>query len=941
MQEKEMLDELVVESREHLQAVEPDLLEMEQKGSAVSDELVNRVFRAVHSIKGGFSFFGIEKVVDLSHALENVMSKIRDHKLTVSGEVVDALLQGVDKLRVLLDDLGNVEQVTIADEIARFVPYLDPQVTAVVPTTEKKTTDGNDEINLIRVRHPEFGESQIMEAMKSGKGIYHFVIDKKNDVVGRGVTLAALLTEWEKFGDILMITPGKDALFKEKGDVQTTGEISLVFASVLEPDLIGDALEIPSDGILTFDMREYRNKLASPQHQQDSISGEPAVAIVKSSGSVNRIEDALRVKVGLLNNLMNLAGELVLARNQLTQFIGKKIADLPELESMFTAIHKSDGEMADGNESEDSEHHLSLKESNAGLSERMLREALGFRIADIQGLNGIIQNVDMVTTLLQEGIMQTRLQPLSVVFSKFPRVIRDLAKKMDKKISLVLVGQDVELDKSIVELLSDPLTHLIRNCADHGIELPSQRKAAQKSPEGSVVLKAYQGGGKVIIEITDDGAGINTDAVKKKALQVGLITPDGAEKMSIREIQMLIFAPGFSTAKTVSDVSGRGVGMDVVKTNIERLGGTLDVASELGLGTTVTLRLPLTLAIIPSLIVGAEGRRFALPQVALEEIVRIRAVDITQKIEKVNDSEVLRLRGKLLPLIRLAEVLGLTPTYIDPNDGLRKVDRRTRFSDRRGVPGSEQEKLLAAEVQNRRSGEGDRRKSLRNAVKVAVLLMEHNSYGLIIEEIEDNEEIVVKPLPEYFKGSQCYAGTTIMGDGKVAMILDPNGLALTAGLQFVQLEQAINEEKMRMEKEQQRVFENILLFSIGGSELLGVNLSSIARIEKHKKNEIESVGDKEFLKYADSTLRLFRLENFIPLQRGASESESLFVIVPKGATNQMGFISTKVEDAIETELKLEKHSIHGVGLRGSALIGKRMAVILDMLVLVDEASRQF
>lgn len=940
MREKEMLDELVVESREHLQAVEPDLLEMEQKGSAVSDDLVNRVFRAVHSIKGGFSFFGIEKVVELSHALENVMSKIRDHKLAVSGEVVDALLQGIDKLRVLLDDLGNVEQVAIAEEIARFAPYLDKQASSVV-ATEKKTIDGNDDIDAIRVRHPEFGESQILEAIKSGKGIYHFIIDKKNDVINRGFTIASILTEWEKFGDILMITPGKDVLLKEVGTMQETGEVSLVFASVLEPDLIGDALDINSDGILTFDTRRYKNKLASPSHLQDSVSGEPAVAQVKSIGSKNRVEDALRVKVGLLNNLMNLAGELVLARNQLIQFIGKKVVDLPELEHMFTALEKNNENWVDNKETDYAESSVSGTKLAMGISEGQLREALGFRLADMQGFNSIIQNVDMVTTLLQEGIMQTRLQPLSVVFSKFPRVIRDLAKKMDKQINLVLVGQDVELDKSIVELLSDPLTHLIRNSADHGIEVPAQRRAAQKSPEGSVMLKAFQEGGKVIIEITDDGAGINIDAVKKKALQVGLVTPESLETMSVREVQMLIFAPGFSTAKTVSDVSGRGVGMDVVKTNIERLGGTLEVASELGLGTTVTLRLPLTLAIIPSLIVGAEGRRFALPQVALEEIVRIRAADITQKIEKIHGSEVLRLRGKLLPLIRLAEVLGLTPTYIDPKDALRKIDRRMRLSDRRGVPGSEEEKQLAEEAKNRRLGEGDRRKSLRNAVKVAVLLMESNFYGLIIEEIEDNEEIVVKPLPEYLKGSPCYAGATIMGDGKVAMILDPNGLAITAGLQFVQLEQANNEEKLRMEKEQQKVLENVLLFSIGGSELLGVNLASVARIEKHKNDEIESVGDKEFLKYADSTLRLFRLENFIPLKRGASESESLFVIVPKGSTNQMGFISTKVEDAIETELKIEKHSIHGTGLLGSALIDKRMTVILDMPVLVDEASRQF
>ena len=288
-----------------------------------------------------------------------------------------------------------------------------------------------------------------------------------------------------------------------------------------------------------------------------------------------------------------------------------------------------------------------------------LESLFSFRLGEVHGINAMVQNLDMVTSVIQENIMQTRMQPMSIVMGKFPRLIRDLAKSLGKEIDLITIGQDVEVDKSIVELLSDPLTHLVRNSADHGIEAPEVREKCGKSRCGQIILRAFHEGGKVNVEISDDGAGIDPEKIRRHAISRGILTEKAAQAMSERELQAIIFMPGFSTAEQVSNVSGRGVGMDVVKTNIERMGGTIEIQSEPGSGTSMILRLPLTLAIIPSLIVSTEGRRFAIPQMSLEEIVRIRSGDVTRKIERIQGSEVLRLRGKLLPLVRLAEVLDL------------------------------------------------------------------------------------------------------------------------------------------------------------------------------------------------------------------------------------------------------------------------------------------
>ena len=392
-------------------------------------------------------------------------------------------------------------------------------------------------------------------------------------------------------------------------------------------------------------------------------------------------ESSIRVDVVLLDKLMNLEGELVLARNQILQFSNGK--------------------------------------EDAGL------------IAPSQRLN-------LITTELQEGVMKTRMQPIGNIWNKFPRTVRDVATMCSKQVRIEMEGKETELDKTIIKAIKDPLTHIVRNSVDHGIETLPKRVAAGKSAEGRLSLRAYHEGGQVIIEISDDGAGLDPEKLRRKAVEKSLITTEQSSKMSEREATNLIFLPGFSTADKVTNVSGRGVGMDVVKTNIDKIGGTVDVQSKPGTGTTVRMKIPLTLAIIPALIVTNGGERYAIPQISLPELIRLEGEDTKKRIELIQGVPVYRLRGRLLLLVHL--------------------DRELRV-----------------ESSTKDASEAD-------AVNIVNLQADERQFGLVVDQINDTEEIVVKPLSKHLKGIRTFAGSTIMGDGRVALILDVLGIAQSSNV---------------------------------------------------------------------------------------------------------------------------------------------------------------
>lgn len=923
--DNEIIQDFILESREHLSNVEPDLLELETDSESVDSEIINRVFRAIHSIKGASGFFNFNQINELSHVMENLLMQLRDGKMLPSPELIDALLAGTDKLSSMIDDVEGSEDIDMEEEIATLSQFLggenpaqpkkkvekEPEPEEVVAEVEKdeiSEDSGDDALSKLN-----FKDEDILNARKNGKFVFVLHIDYVEDIEENQRTLKQLLEAIAKVGSVFDVYPEykEDVEYEKPED----GEVLILAASVLEKDLFSMGIDIPEESITAYEKGKAAKPKPAASKKFDSAKTAPAVAEKQKtvnpakpavnkkkadgSASSNKADsslDTLRVNVGLLNNLMDLAGELVLGRNQLMQTMAGSATEIP-------------------------------------------------------GLNGVLQHLDLVTGELQENIMMTRMQPVGSVFNKFPRVIRDLSRKLGKEIELEMKGNEVDLDKSIIESLSDPLTHLIRNTADHGIELPDEREQAGKPKIGHVLLRAYHEAGMVNIEIVDDGKGMDPESLKAKAVEKKVISLEEAEKMSDRDAYSLIFTPGFSTAAQVTDVSGRGVGMDVVRTNIEKLGGTVEIDSTLGKGTRVNLRLPLTLAIIPSLIVDVSGERFAIPQVNIEELVRIRAKDTHRAIERVNGADVLRLRDHLLPLVKLYKVMGIQPTFIHPSTGERLPDKRELLADRRAkgdgleynidletgelsVPESGEEVDEEAKAK-RDPNKTTRRWRRGSALTILVLKVLDNRFGLIVDSVMNNEEIVVKPLSKYVKENICYAGTTIMGDGSVAMILDAQGIAEDAKLNFSDFDKA---NKMISDKGSYQALReslSILLFTNGAAEMLALPLQMITRIEKVRTEEIEKIGNKEYIQYRGGSLRLVRLEDYLPVAPPVEQKEHIHVIVPKMTSTPVGIIAANVVDVVDEDIEFDSSSISASGLLGSAIIQDKITLVLEIFSFLE------
>jgi two-component system, chemotaxis family, sensor kinase CheA len=503
-------------------------------------------------------------------------------------------------------------------------------------------------------------------------------------------------------------------------------------------------------------------------------------------------------------------------------------------------------------------------------------------------LNATSQRLNLITSELQEGVMKTRMQPIGVVWNKLPRVVRDMAITLGKQIQLHMEGAGTELDRTIIEAIKDPLVHLIRNSCDHGIETPEARTKAGKQPHGTLTLRAYHEGGQVNIEIGDDGKGIDVARVKQKALENGLLRPEQAEKLSDREALGLVFQPGFSTAQTVTNFSGRGVGMDVVKSHIERIGGVVDIFSRLGEGTTVKIRIPLTLAIIPGLVVTSGGERFVIPQVSLLELIRLEGASSGRHIEYVHGTPVYRRRGSLLPIAYLHRVLG----------------------------------LKAAED--------------ADVVNMVVLQAEDRQFGLVVEGINDTQEIVVKPLGKRLKGLTLYAGATIMGDGRVALILDVLGIGQRSGVLNESLEQTRTSEQSRSqaELEQQR----LLLFRAGSFGRVAVPLSLVARLEEFPHSAIERAGGAQVVQYRNRILPLVCLRAVLEPDAGErrESDEPVQVVVFHDGNNSVGMVVDEILDVTEEAVTVRQESDR-IGLLGSAVVGKQVTDFLDLNEVIRAA----
>jgi two-component system chemotaxis sensor kinase CheA len=533
---------------------------------------------------------------------------------------------------------------------------------------------------------------------------------------------------------------------------------------------------------------------------------------------------SIRVNVDVLENLMTMVSELVLTRNQLMQILRTQ----------------KDTDFASP-----------------------------------------LQRLSHITTELQEGVMRTRMQPIGNAWAKLPRVLRDLSQELGKRIDLQMFGADTELDRQVLEMVKDPLTHMVRNSADHGIESPEERLREGKPETGTITLNAYHEGGHIIIEISDDGRGIDLERIKQKAVSVGLASESEVAAMTEQQIHQFIFRPGFSTATSVTNVSGRGVGMDVVRTNMEKIGGTVEMKSRENKGSTFVIKIPLTLAIVSALIVECGGERFAIPQISVVELVRAAAhADVS--IEWLNNAPVLRLRDRLLPLVSLYELLKL------------------------GRPADRPKETF-----------------------IVVTQVGTHSFGIIVDRVYDTEEIVVKPVAPILRNIPMFSGNTILGDGSVIMILDPNGIAASAG------EIAGNASGVRAEPVAARAvvranLTSLLLFRVGGGAPKAVQLSLIARLEEIDLAQIEYSNERPVVQYRGKLMPIVTIDQTAPSGEGRRP-----ILVFADKDHIMGLVVDEIVDIVEEELKIEL-TIDRPGLVGSAVIAGKATDVIDAGYYVNQ-----
>lgn len=558
-----------------------------------------------------------------------------------------------------------------------------------------------------------------------------------------------------------------------------------------------------------------------------------------SSKSHSAADSTIRVDVALLDKLMNLVSELVLVRNQLL---------------------------------------LRVRERDNAVDA------------------GIAQRMNLITTQLQESVTRTRMQPIRNVWNQFPRVVRDLAHANGKEVELVMEGAETELDKTLLEAIKDPLTHIVRNAIDHGIETREIRRSRGKNPKGTLFLKAYHEGGQINIEIRDDGGGIDGEKVRRKAVEKGLISTEAAAGLTESEALNLIFLPGLSTADKVTHVSGRGVGMDVVRNNIEKISGAIEIESRLEQGTLLKLRIPLTLAIIPALMVRCGRELFAIPQTNLIELVRID-VEAGERIETIHGAEFYRLRGELLPLIRLGRVLR---------------------SPKEPSAGSAGESAGTEEA------------------NVIVLGAGGQSFGLVVDEVSDREEIVVKPLSRHLKGLNVFAGATILGNGTVALILDTSGIAEAGGLHQMSAGSELKAEG-KIETVEQATQETLLLFTLSGQDRYAIPLELVTRLEEFKTSAVEQAAGREVVQYRGELLPLIRLDRVIG--NGSTEAgETLPAILFSRNKKSVGLVVGQILDTVREEIVLHPAPAGKIGVRGSLVIQGLTTDLLDMEQIIESAA---
>lgn len=709
MDVSQYLEIFIEETKEHLQSLNQHLLILEREPE--NEETINEIFRAAHSLKGMAGTMGYKRMQRLTHDMENVFSEIRNGKMKASSALVDILFRGLDALETYLsniqseanegeednEDIINALNQILQEGTGTILPGHAPAATAAkqaasgkeetgkeVNMTSVAATAADEKMKFTNIKIEEHEKKAMVKAGTLGLNVIGLTVYIHEYCVLKGARAFMVNRTLEEFGEIIKLNPSAQDLEDEKYDYdysafiitkETPEKLAKAASNVSEvKEVVADYIRLSDHEVADYTEQLKQEELATSQPKQPVKDA----GSLKAGSNTNTKQAAkpvanrsVRVDIDKLDVLMNLVSELIIAKNGLISISSDK-------EIMMDS-----------------------------------------------GFHEQIEYLERVTTNLHESVMKTRMVPIESVVNRFPRMIRDLSKKLDKEMELYMTGEETELDRTVIDEIGDPLMHLLRNAADHGLESNEERSRQGKNPSGSIYLDAYQDGNNVVIEVRDDGAGINTERIKRKAIDKGTITEEQGQRMTDKDIIDILFQPSFSTADQITDVSGRGVGLDVVKTKIEALGGEIEAKTKLGEGSNFIIRLPLTLAIIQSLMVIIGDEKFALP---LGSIQTVENIPVTE-VKTIQGKEVINLRGNVVPVIRLGSLLKCKQQQADV------------------------EELLVVIV----------KKGERLA-------------GMVVEELIGQQEIVIKSIGKYIKSHKIISGATILGNGEVALILDVNSL---------------------------------------------------------------------------------------------------------------------------------------------------------------------
>ena len=931
----DMLNEFIIEAREILDQLDIDFVALESGPDNIG--LVSNIFRGLHTLKGSSGFFALKRLEKVSHAGESLLGKIRDGQFQLDQQKTTVLLQTLDCLRNIIEGIEKNSQEPPGDDSALLAKLsalsngealtedvIQPNTSSVHASssvnnevdhsetppesidTSTAVSPNHDDMEITDdEEHPDKDDEDVDDPVSPT----HAVVVTTNASSKIKVMIVDDSAVLRKIIETALVQDGGFEIVDRLGN----GQLAVDRFQISQPEAIILDVEMPvMDGITALkEIRKIDTELPiiifSSLGQPGSKTSNEALAQGANAVVLKpNVQDPTAAYGALKDTLIRNLKELVL----LYRKSGNSSTDVTqESLAVVSGAHAQPGSNSPSVDHAKGQEVAAPVKVSLELLDRLMNLVSEMVLARNRLLpftaeysdhkfSNAVRTIDLLTLELQERMMKTRMQPISQVWSKFPRLVRDVATACGKKVVLVQEGADTELDRSLLDAIRDPFVSMIRNSIDHGLESPEDRIAAGKSETGEVLLRAVHEGGMVVVEISDDGAGMNYESIKSVAVNKGFKTQEQISRMSNDDLLELIFIPGFSTKKEVSNISGRGVGLDVVRTNIAALGGTIDIDSKPGFGTSIRLKLPLTLAIMPALFIRCETEMFAIPQNNILEMVRLDLALDKRGLEDFYGTPVFRLREKLVPLLFL--------------------NRHLKFNDR--MPSNDQ------------------------AINIAILQSSGTRFGLVVDEVLNMQEVVVKPLGPLLSEVHDFGGATILGDGRVALILDVDGIAIHSGVVAKTQSRTLNkhdQEEVAREEEA-----SMLLFELHGLDKIAIPLEYVERLEVIKPQMIQKNGSRHVVKYGNEIMELLYLDNYIAGAQSSIDDpqENLSVIVHYYNNLPVGLVVAQVHDIILVPKRLHEANPPQQGLLGCVSMGEKIINVIDvseilMMSKMDQTNR--